>query len=177
MTTPIAKPHLIMLGGLPGTGKTTVARLLAQRTGAMHLRIDSIEQALLASGLTPAQVGAAGYIAAQRLAVDNLLPGRSVIADCVNPVQASRNGWRAVATETGASFMQVELVCTDAAAHRHRIESRRADIPGHRLPDWGRVMAMAADYEPWLADLPIDTATVSADESAARITAALALQR
>lgn len=177
MTTAIAKPHLIVLGGLPGTGKTTIARLLARRTGAVHLRIDSIEQALLASGLTPAQVGAAGYIAAQRLAVDNLLPGRSVIADCVNPVQASREGWRAVATETGAAFMQVELVCTDAAAHRRRIETRHADIPGHLLPDWSRVMAMAKDYEPWPADLVIDTAMASAETAAARITAVLATQR
>ncbi len=37
---------LIALGGLPGTGKTTIARELARQLGAVHLRIDSIEQAL-----------------------------------------------------------------------------------------------------------------------------------
>ena len=36
---------LIVFGGLPGTGKTTVARELARQLGAVHLRIDSIEQA------------------------------------------------------------------------------------------------------------------------------------
>jgi len=37
---------LVVLSGLPGVGKTTVARDLAVASGAVHLRIDSIEQAL-----------------------------------------------------------------------------------------------------------------------------------
>jgi predicted kinase len=41
---------LIILAGLPGTGKTTIARLLARRLGAVHVRIDSIEQAIRDSG-------------------------------------------------------------------------------------------------------------------------------
>ena len=38
---------LLIFGGLPGTGKSTIARLLAARLGAVWLRIDSIEQALI----------------------------------------------------------------------------------------------------------------------------------
>jgi predicted kinase len=37
---------LIIFGGLPGVGKTSIARELAQRIGAVHSRIDSIEQAI-----------------------------------------------------------------------------------------------------------------------------------
>lgn len=40
---------LIVIGGLPATGKTTLARLLASRTGAVHLRVDTIEQAVVRS--------------------------------------------------------------------------------------------------------------------------------
>ena len=37
---------LYIFGGLPGTGKTTLARYLAHHQRAVYLRIDTIEQAL-----------------------------------------------------------------------------------------------------------------------------------
>ncbi len=37
---------LIVFSGLPGTGKTTIANDLAATTGAVYLRIDTIEQAI-----------------------------------------------------------------------------------------------------------------------------------
>jgi len=37
---------LVIFGGLPGVGKTTIAQELARQIGAMHVRIDSIEQAI-----------------------------------------------------------------------------------------------------------------------------------
>ena len=40
---------LIVFGGLPGTGKTTVARALASRMGAVYLRIESLEHAFIAA--------------------------------------------------------------------------------------------------------------------------------
>ncbi|NBC95586.1 MAG: AAA family ATPase, partial [Deinococcus-Thermus bacterium] len=42
-TPPRATPRLIVLGGLPGTGKTTLARAAAAALGAVPLRIDTIE--------------------------------------------------------------------------------------------------------------------------------------
>jgi predicted kinase len=37
-----SEPLLIILSGLPGTGKTSVARELAGQLGAVHLRVDTI---------------------------------------------------------------------------------------------------------------------------------------
>lgn len=149
-------PTLIALAGLPGTGKTTIARELAKQLGAVHIRIDSIEQALRASGRFEGPMDDAGYRAAYALAEDNLRQGLSVVADSVNPIALTRDAWASVATRTGATLLEVELVCTDQIEHRHRIETRKADIPGHKLPTWNEVTAR--QYEPWnRPHLVIDT--------------------
>jgi predicted kinase len=93
-------PVLIVFGGLPGTGKTTISRELSRRLGASYLRIDAIEQSLRTAGLA---VGAMGYVIASEIAAENLKLGRVVVADCVNPVRASREGWRQTAKECRAA--------------------------------------------------------------------------
>src|SRR5687767_184548 len=98
---------LIVLAGLPGVGKTSIAMELARVTGAVFLRVDSIELALGASGQSPATVGAGGYMVGYAIARGNLCLGRIVIADSVKPVQASRQAWRDVALETGSTVMEI----------------------------------------------------------------------
>ncbi|RXH22207.1 MULTISPECIES: AAA family ATPase [Bradyrhizobium] len=151
---------LIVFGGLPGTGKTTIARELTVRLAATYLRIDSIEQALRDAGFT---VGAEGYAIANALAAENLKLGRIVIADCVNPVQASRAAWRQCALQTSARMVEIEMVCSEPALHRQRLESRTPDIDGLKLPTWSDVVSRA--YEPWdRQHLVLDTANCSLDD-------------
>jgi predicted kinase len=149
---------LIVFSGLPGTGKTTLSKALAARLCAVYLRIDSIEQAMMAAGAE--QIGPAGYAVANDIAKDNLLLGRSIVADCVNPVRDSRIGWRNVAAQTSARLIDILLHCSDIAEHRRRVEGRAADISGHVLPTWDAVTQHefeARDDE----HLNLDTATLS----------------
>ena len=74
---------LLILSGLPGTGKTTIAHELACRLGAVHIRIDSIEQALRNSGLFDTSMDDAGYRVGYAVAEDNLGLGLTVIAEGV----------------------------------------------------------------------------------------------
>jgi predicted kinase len=145
---------LIILSGLPGVGKTTIARDLARATGAMHVRIDSIEQSLRRAGY---RVEGEGYDVAYAVAEDNLRAGRTVIADCVNPWPLTRAAWRSLAERAGVAALDVEIVCSDIAEHRRRVEAREPDIAGHVLPTWQDVIDR--DYHDFDgARLVIDTA-------------------
>lgn len=166
---------LIVFAGLPGTGKTTLGRALAARLPAAYLRVDVIEQALRDAGDpgAPHDVGPAGYRVAYALAASNLSLGRPVVADCVNPLGVTRAAWHAVAARAGVAVVDVELLCSDAAEHRRRVEQRSADIAGFTLPTWADVTGR--DYAAWTTDrLVINTAQRSTDESLALIEAHLA---
>ncbi|MEM9140730.1 MAG: AAA family ATPase [Pseudomonadota bacterium] len=102
MSLPATKPGLIVVCGLPGVGKTTLARLVAARTGAAYLRIDSIEAALRADRHTDL-AGPEGYLAAGAIARDQLALGRLVIADAVNDDAWCHNHWESLAQRAGAA--------------------------------------------------------------------------
>jgi predicted kinase len=163
--------RLIVLGGLPGTGKSTIALRVSRRLRASWLRVDAIEQAMRRSLGLGEDVGEAGYAVAYAIAEANLALGHNIIADCVNPLALTRSAWRDVATRAAAQIVEVELRCTDSTEHRRRVEQRTSDIEDLALPDWPAVAARR--YEPWPEPhLVIDTAAVTADEAASLILAA-----
>jgi predicted kinase len=165
---------LVVVGGLPGTGKTTIAREVALRTGAIFLRIDTIEQALRSSAFMTADVGPLGYEIAWALAAENLRIGRTVIADSVNPIALTRSAWRSVADRTATPILDVEIVCSDLQEHRRRIDSRITDIPGLVLPDW--LSVQSRDYEPRSdARMVIDTFSTGVQDAASKIVSCIAL--
>ena len=150
-------PVLIAFAGLPGAGKSTVARAVARHLSAAYLRIDSVEQALRARGTLPAGVVAEGYAVAYAVAADQLAVGLSVVADAVNPLGLTRDAWRTVADRAGVPLLDVEVVCSDAAEHRRRVETRTSDVPGLVPPTWEAVRTR--EYHAWdRPRLVLDTA-------------------
>jgi len=145
---------LFIFSGLPGVGKTAVAADLATRLGAVHLRIDTIEQGL--RDLCALSVGGEGYRLAHRIAADNLRLALDVVADCVNPWDLTRREWEKVASDCGSAFVNIEVICSDRAEHRRRVEGRVRDIPGLALPNWEEIIGR--DYRAWEGDrIRIDT--------------------
>ena len=152
---------LIALAGLTGSGKSTIARTLAREIGALWLRVDSIEQAIRASGVAEV-LDDAGYRVGYSIA-DNLRLGLTVIADSVNPWMLTRNAWRDAGLRAGARVVENEIVCSDAQEHRRRVETRPSEIFGLDLPDWEKTIRR--DYRPWDRErVVIDTAGRSVGE-------------
>jgi predicted kinase len=158
---------LIILSGLPGVGKTTIAREIVWTMVATHVRVDSIEQALRGAGI---EVRDEGYRVAYAIAEDNLRLGQIVVADSVNPWSLTRNDWRAVATRANVPRLDVEVVCSDTEEHRRRVESRTGDLPDHTQPTWQQVLAR--DYHPWDRErLVVDTSLLTVEQAAQAILA------
>jgi predicted kinase len=148
---------LVIVSGLPATGKTTLCQALAERIRGAHLRIDTIEQAIVRSGAATHPLGTVGYVVGYAAAEDLLRQRFTVIADSVNPLPATRRAWRATATSAGTAFVDVEVVCSDRDEHERRAASRVSDIAGLQLPSWPSIVER--DYHRWEHDhIVIDTA-------------------
>lgn len=159
---------LIVFSGLPGTGKTTIAKKLALKISAVYLRIDTIEQAIRNAEALARDVGKSGYAVANELALSNLGLGSTVIVDCVNPVSESREAWDETARRAGATLLNVRVCCSDPIEHQRRVEQRQSDIAGLVPPTWQSVLQH--DYEEWtVAPFSIDTARISAEQAVALI--------
>ena len=167
--------HLIVISGLPGVGKTTVAEIIAARTGSVHLSIDAVEESLLACGL-PAdwEVGVAAYEAARAMAEQNLRLGHDVVVDAVNDNDEARQTWRTAASRTGARIEFVYLMISDAREHERRLRGRDRGLAHVGEPTWSDVQRRRAVYAAWSDELlEFDTSARTADEVADALAAHL----
>jgi predicted kinase len=169
-------PVLVAIGGQPATGKSTVARSLAESTRTPYLRVDLIEQAMVAWSSLAHPVGAVGYAVAYVLAAEQLSLGLDVVVECVNPLALTRDSWVATAEAANSSIVEVEMVCSDAAEHRLRVETRASDVEGLIKPTWRNISER--EYEKWSRPhLVVDSTTMSVSASVSRIVSEIASVR
>ena len=152
-----SKPRLIAVGGMIGTGKSTLARSLARAFGAAWLRTDEIRLREFADRRRPDQGFAAGLYAPQvseqvyqrlmQRAEAVVARGRSVVCDGMFAKQAGREALRRIAARHHASFHFFECVAPKGTA-LHRMSRRlaaRTDLSEARPDHYERLLA---EFEP-----------------------------
>lgn len=152
---------LIAMAGLPGTGKSYLAGLLARRLDAVLLSVDLAESAMVKAGMWHNEAtGQAAYFAIESMARQNLVLGRDVIVDAANHLDRQRRLWMDLADGTGTDMVFLLSVCSDSAEHRRRLGKPYRKMPGLVEPDWDGVQQRNAETEPWGTEprLAIDTA-------------------
>ena len=116
---------LIILGGLPGVGKSTIGKMVAQKIKAVQLKIDSIEQAIKeAKKCNPNgidEIIAEGYTTAYSVAKDKLEIGHTVIADSVNSLELTHHDYRQVALSLDKPYVEIEIICSNKLEHKKRV--------------------------------------------------------
>ena len=180
-----ARVRLVLVGGLPGTGKSTLATELARALGADLLRSDLIRKEGLPSapaGAAPGEAGEPGdldrglYDPARSDAVyrtllaragDRVSMGSSVVVDASWHRAATREAARALAAASACELVEVRCeVDPEVAAERLRRRSRAGTDPSDATPRIASAMAARADAWP-------EAATVVTDRPAPALAAAL----
>lgn len=159
---------LVVISGLPGVGKTTVADLVAAALHAVRLSIDPVEEALIAAGFPAGwETGVAAFEVVGAMAELNLRAERTVVIDAVNDSDDARATWRRAAASSGVRLCWVVLVMSDTAGHAARLRGRDRGYSHIPEPTWTEVSERT--MEPWgdfhrLIDVSASSAEQVAEE-------------
>lgn len=144
------KPLLIVMSGLPGSGKSTIAEWLAERLNLPVFSVDPIESAIIKAGIQRSfETGVAAYQVAEALASEQLKLGNSVIIDAVNAEEEGKDVWRGLARKHGLELTVLLVIVSDRALHKQRIESRVRDLHGFSEVTWESVEAREKAFTAW----------------------------
>ncbi len=117
---------LIMVCGLPGTGKTTLAKAVAEKTGAVHVSSDSVRMKMLEKRTYSDEEKEKVYDAMLEEAGKQLGKGKSVVLDATFYRKELRDMARKVAEKAGSDFFIVECL-THEGLLKERIFSRKRE--------------------------------------------------
>jgi predicted kinase len=140
---------LVVLSGLPGTGKSAIAEAIGKARHLPVLSVDPIESAILRADVPQSfETGLAAYLVAETLADGYMTTGVGAVVDAVNSTEYARSLWRALALKHEAELRIIVCVVSDRDAHRARLSSRdRGLASGEPTPE--DVERRRSEWTPW----------------------------
>lgn len=140
---------LIILSGMPGTGKSAIADGVGRALRVPVLSVDPIESEMLEAGIARSfETGLAAYMVAHALADRSLAEGLDAVIDAVNSVELARDMWRGLAAKHGATLLVIECVLNDPEVQKSRLATRDR---GLALPEpaWADVERRQSEWTAW----------------------------
>ncbi len=139
---------LVLISGLPGTGKTRLANELAASLQISVFAKDRFQSQLHRLGLTDRE-GPAGYHLLLDMADQQLSLGLGAILDAVFPKHGFRQEAHEIAEQHAASFRPVLCYCSDDEVLKERMQNREQYVPHWSPVGWEEVLKIRAYFEPW----------------------------
>lgn len=139
---------LILFSGLPGCGKTTLARRVARQLEIPLFAKDRLQSRLRALGLA-GRATADGYHLLLDLAEEQLSLGVGVVLDGVFPMAGFRARAQEIAARHQALFRPIYCFCSDREAWKLRMQARVQYVPDWTPVGWDEVKRLEAGFEDW----------------------------
>ncbi len=156
--TLLAHPTLILIMGVAGSGKTTLARAFLEKIAATYLDNNFLADAFFPdTRISPAYLELRPnlYRALYRIAAENLEVGNSVLLDAPHIRQARDPEWcqflADLVRKTGSELVVIRCYCKEETLKR-RLSERGAARDEWKLEHWEEHRAQ----EPPLAEIPFE---------------------
>ncbi|WP_158055575.1 AAA family ATPase [Halorussus halophilus] len=117
---------LVVVCGLPGVGKTTVAERIAEETDGRLLRTDVIRKEIISDPEYTDEESQMVYDELFRRGRETVEAGRTAVFDATFQDEAERARARELAAELETGFRLVKVECAEGVV-KERIESREDD--------------------------------------------------
>lgn len=163
------KPKLIVMSGLQGSGKSSIAYKLSEKLKIPIISVDPIHSAILKAGIEDSfEVGLADYFVAEKLAEENLENGISIIIDASNYVREGQKIWEDLASRKNLKLVVIQCNL-DEKIHKERIEKRVRNIYGINEVNWDDVKKRKEIMRKWAVEKLILDTSVEVNENIEKI--------
>jgi adenylate kinase family enzyme len=143
-------PTIIVIGGVPGTGKSTLAKALSKVLNIPAFSKDELEAAIARKGLFSSKdMRGVGFEIMSVLAKNQIENNNSAIFDLIASRSRVIEQWPQLLE---CEVKYIECICSNEEIHKERIESRNRNIEGWYELLWDDVLSIKSFFNPLMTE-------------------------